>query len=310
MTVTAKVALVAGHREEYGLNACLRAVGLSKSVWYARQRGIWQNRKAADLRMKDWILSVIGDHPGYGYRRLCPELSERLGAPVNHKRVRRILRCYNLGLPRCLPASTPSRVLRVIAEAGKSADLTKGRSFAPMEAFCTDFTELAYAGGERKAWLMALLDINSRWMGGWSVAPQRHREMALEALSHLRRRVRKHDRDLTGVVIHHDRDSVYTSHAWLRQVLLEDRGRLSYAQRGARDNPQIESFWGRFKTENASLLWEAETLEEVVEIVGRQMVYYNRERRHSALHYQPPEEFLGRCLVEGISSATLADISR
>ena len=284
MTVTAKVALVAGHREEYGLNACLRAVGLSKSVWYARQRGIWQNRKAADLRMKDWILSVIGDHPGYGYRRLCPELSERLGAPVNHKRVRRILRCYNLGLPRCLPASTPSRVLRVIAEAGKSADLTKGRSFAPMEAFCTDFTELAYAGGERKAWLMALLDINSRWMGGWSVAPQRHREMALEALSHLRRRVRKHDRDLTGVVIHHDRDSVYTSHAWLRQVLLEDRGRLSYAQRGARDNPQIESFWGRFKTENASLLWEAETLEEVVEIVGRQMVYYNRERRHSALH--------------------------
>jgi putative transposase len=178
-----------------------------------------------------------------------------------------------------------------------------------MEAFCTDFTELAYAGGERKAWLMALLDINSRWMGGWSVAPQRHREMALEALSHLRRRVRKHDRDLTGVVIHHDRDSVYTSHAWLRQVLLEDRGRLSYAQRGARDNSQIESFWGRFKTENASLLWEAETLEEVVEIVGRQMVYYNRERRHSALHYQSPEEFLGSCLVGGVSSATLADIS-
>jgi len=309
MTVTAKVALVAAHREEYGLNACLRALGLSKSVWYGRQRGIWKERKAADLRMKEWILSVIGDHPGYGYRRICPELSERLGMPVNHKRVRRILRCYALGLPRCLPASKPSHVLRVIAEAGSCADLTKGRSFAPMEAFCTDFTELVYAGGERKAWLMALLDINSRWMGGWSVAPQRHRGMALDALSHLRRRVRKYDRDLTGVVIHHDRDPVYTSHAWLRQVLLGDRGRLSYAQRGARDNPQIESFWGRFKTENASLLWEAETLDEVVEIAGRQMVYYNRERRHSALHYQPPEEFLGSCLVEGMSSATLANIS-
>jgi transposase InsO family protein len=121
--------------------------------------------------------------------------------------------------------------------------------------------------------------------------------------------VRKYDRDLTGVVIHHDRDSVYTSHAWLRRVLVEDRGRLSYAQRGTRDNAQIESFWGRFKMENASLLWEAETLDEVVEIVNWQMVYYNRERRHSALHYQPPEEFLGNCVVEGISSATLADIS-
>jgi transposase InsO family protein len=120
----------------------------------------------------------------------------------------------------------------------------------------------------------------------------------------------EHDRSLTGVVIHHDRDSVYTSHDWLRQVLSVDGGRLSYAQRGARDNSWIESFWGRFKTENASVFWEAETLDEVVEIVDSQMVYYNRERRHSALHYQPPEEFLGRLLSEGISSVTtLADIS-
>ena len=72
----------------------------------------------------------------------------------------------------------------------------------------------------------------------------------------------------------------------------------------------IESFWGRFKTENASVFWEAETLEEVVEIVDSQMVYYNRERRHSALHYQPPEGFLGRLLNERIPSVTiLADIS-
>ena len=210
--MTAKVALVASHREEYGLNACLRALGLSKSVWYGRQRGIWKEREAADLRMKDWILSVIEDHPGYGYRRICPELLERLGAPVNHKRVRRILRWYELGLPRCLPASTPSRVQRVIAEAGDSADLTKGRSFAPMKAFSTDFTELVYAGGERKASLMALVDIASRWAGGWSIASRRNRENALDALGHLRERMGERNRSLAGVVIHHDRDSVYTSH--------------------------------------------------------------------------------------------------
>ena len=44
--------------------------------------------------------------------------------------------------------------------------------------------------------------------------------------------------------------------------------------------------------------------------VYTKMVYYNRERRHSALHYQPPEGFLGRLLSEGIASVTtLADIS-
>ena len=259
--------------------------------------------------MKGKVLSVIEDHPGYGYRRIVPELVSRLGTPVNHKRVRRILRCYELGLPRCLPASKPSRVQRMIADAGGSADLTKDRSFAPLEAFSTDFTELVYADGERKAWLMALLDIASRWAGGWAVAPRRHRETALDALSHLRRRVRKYDRRLTGVVIHHDRDSVYTSHDWLRQVLFGDRGQLSYAQRGARDNPWIESFWGRFKTETASLIWEAQTLDEVVEIVNRQIVYYNSERRHSALAYQPPERFLGSCLTEGVPSGILAEIS-
>ena len=94
--MAAKAALVAAHRDEYGLNVCLRALGLSKSVWYGRQRGIWRSRKAADLRMKGKILSVIEDHPGYGYRRICPELSERLGMPVSHKRVRRVLRSYEL----------------------------------------------------------------------------------------------------------------------------------------------------------------------------------------------------------------------
>ena len=85
---------------------------------------------------------------------------------------------------------------------------------------------------------------------------------------------------------------------------------MSYAQRVARDNSWIESFWGRFKTENASVFWEAETLDEVIAIVDSQVVYYNRERRHSALLYQPPEEFLGRLLSERISSVTtLADIS-
>ncbi len=73
----------------------------------------------------------------------------------------------------------------------------------------------------------------------------------------------------------------------IARMYIDDRGRLSYAQRGARDNSWIESFWGRFKTENAPVLWEAETLDEVVEIVDSQMVYYNRERRYSALHYRP-----------------------
>lgn len=47
--------------------------------------------------------------------------------------------------------------------------------------------------------------------------------------------------------MHHDRDAVYTSYDWLQMLLIRDRARVSYAERGARDNPWIESMWGHFE---------------------------------------------------------------
>jgi hypothetical protein len=57
---------------------------------------------------------------------------------------------------------------------------------------------------------------------------------------------------LSGVLIHHDKDSVYTSHVWLYRLPLEEGTRLSYAQRGAKDYPWIESFWGGLRPRAAN----------------------------------------------------------
>ena len=127
--------------------------------------------------------------------------------------------------------------------------------------------------------------------GGWSVGPSRNRTMALAAVDSLRDGMASLGYDtLSEVVVHHDKDSVYTSYCWLQRLLLEEGARLSYAYRGAKDNPWIESFWGRFETENGELILEAETLEEVRMIVGEQLDYYNHKRRHSALDYRVPYE--------------------
>ena len=67
---------------------------------------------------------------------------------------------------------------------------------------------------------------------------------------------------------------------------------MSYSERGAKDNPWIESFWAHFKGENESLLIEAETLEELRKVIERQMAYYNERRRHSSLDYRSPVEYL------------------
>jgi putative transposase len=100
-------------------------------------------------------------------------------------------------------------------------------------------------------------------------------------------------------VVYHDKDSVYTNYAWLRRVLLEEQSRLSYPEHGAKDNPWIESFWGRFKIENENLLLACETLSEVISVVEDRLVYDNEARRHSALDYKRPEEVLLSTLTGG-----------
>lgn len=282
--------LVEENRHEHGLNACLKALSLSKSTWHDRQHRRSQAERDAPLKAQ--VIEVIEEHPGYGYRRILEELLDRYEEPVNHKRLRRVLATYELGLRRSLPAAGPSPVLKVLEEAGAAKDLVKGRRFTPLEGFSTDFTELSYAGGMRKAYLMVLLCIESRWAGGWAAGPARNRPLAMQALDKLKARLGRFGRNLAGVIVHHDRDSVYTSHAWLHRVLIEEGAHVSYAEHGAKDNPWIESFWGRFKTENVEVLLEAETPEEVTQIIDEQVLYYNGSRRHSALGYRRPNEVL------------------
>ena len=75
-----KIELVQAHRGRYGLNACLRAVGLSKGTWHYRRHRKSQAERDAPLKAE--IVSVIEAHPDYGERRIHAELVERTGRPM------------------------------------------------------------------------------------------------------------------------------------------------------------------------------------------------------------------------------------
>ncbi|HEU69027.1 MAG TPA: hypothetical protein ENN53_07475 [Candidatus Acetothermia bacterium] len=96
---------------------------------------------------------------------------------------------------------------------------------------------------------------------------------------------------------------MYTSHDWLRALLLDAGAVVSYSERGAKDNPWIESLWGHFKQENSSLLIDADTFEELKQVVDQQMIYHNERRRHASLDYLSPVEYLAS---EGIHVKPLA----
>lgn len=262
---------------------------MSKGTWHYRQKRNERQTEveAEEQRLKGVVVEIVEEHPAYGYRRLLPELSER-GERVGHKRLRRLLGEWDLSLLRTASRPRPSRVREILHRGAGTLNLVKGWSPAPLEMLSTDFTEFRYASGRKKAYLMALLDPASAWVPGWAVGPSANRELALRCWN----QARHHLDEVAGMVVHSDQDAVYTSYEWLRTLIVEDGVVISFSENGAKDNPWVESFWSRFKGENHSLLWEAETLWELRAVVDRQMRYYNTRRRHSRLAYQSPLEYL------------------
>ncbi|MFZ2349305.1 MAG: DDE-type integrase/transposase/recombinase [Candidatus Bipolaricaulis anaerobius] len=303
-----KIELVEVHRGKHGLNRCLRALGVSKGTWHRHQ--CRPAVPAADEKLKAEVLSVVREHPAYGYRRIQVELRERTGERVNHKRLRRLLGTWDLALPRKVARPWPSGVRQILRTGRGKLDLVQGREMEPLEALSTDFTEIRYAGGTKKAHLMAMVDVGSAWVPGWAVGSSADRSLALRCWETVKEALAHVGRGTEGVIVHHDHDAVYTSYDWLQTLLIRDRARVSYAERGARDNPWIESLWGHFKVENGSLLSEAATLEELEWVIDRQMLYYNQERRHSGLGYRAPMAYLEDEGIhpEGIHPKVLVEI--
>jgi len=171
-----KLELVKKHREEYGLNRCLRALSVSKSAWH-RHRRPKVSRK--DVELKEKVLRMVEDHPAYGYRRIKVELEESYGTVVNHKRLRRLLLGWDLALKRQMARPRPSGVRKILKEAEGRLNLVWGLNSEPFQVLCTDFTEVRYAGGTKKAYLMAMIDPGSGWVAGWAVGKSANRELAL-----------------------------------------------------------------------------------------------------------------------------------
>lgn len=292
MTSEQKVALVETVQGMYGLNLTLATVGLAKSTWYYHQKHkVAYEEKYAYL----WpILEEIARaHPEYGVPRIMPELRDEHHIDVNHKVVERLLGIWDLSILGSTHCPRPSSVQKAIAEAGELANLVaQMEEIGLFEVVYTDFTEILYADGDRKAILMPIIGHVSKMAFGWAVGERRGATLALQAWQHAKMTFQQMAISYLGMIMHHDRDSVYTGYEWTSQLLLKDRSRLSYALRGAKDNPEMESFNGRFKGEGHSLFLEAQSLDDLIAVVDNRMCYYNTERRHSSIGYVPPLTYI------------------
>lgn len=286
-----KVEIVEQNAETYGLNVTLDAIGLPKSTWY-----YWKNQKVDSeekyAHLRQPLIEVLKENPAYGYRRIEPDLKE-LGYLVGETVIRRVLGMWDLSLQRWAGRPKPSVPRKILAKESNGMNLVAGLGKPePLQVLYTDFTAIWYADGAKKAYLMPLLDDVTKWVVGWAVGYRPNTELALEALSMAQATLADVGLSLEGRIIHHDQDTVYTGYRWLRAVLIKHWARISYSENGAKGNTTMESFNSRFKGENESLFHEAANIWELGRLIAQQMEYHNSKRRHSALGYTAPIDYI------------------
>lgn len=157
MSVEQKVELVASVQKEYGLNATLAAIGLAKTSWYYhQQQKVTYSQKYAHLH--PLLEEIVQAHPAYGSPRITKELQETYKQRINHKVIERLLKEGQLTEGQSKTTRSPGLTRQVVTAAGGRANLVAQlEEIGLFEVAYTDFIELVYANGQRKAYLMPII---------------------------------------------------------------------------------------------------------------------------------------------------------
>jgi putative transposase len=297
LTVQQKVQMITAVYPQFGLQPALAALGLAKATWYYHQRQPDRSHAVKYAHLRAPLEGIIEQHPEYGVRRLVPELRAQVGTLIGKSVVGALLKLWDLPLLRGTHHPKPSGIRQAIQAAGATINrVATLAQIGVLAVLYTDFTQIVYASGRRKAQLMPLVDHASKVVAGWALNEHKTTPVALAAWEDARRNLTRWGIAPASLIVHHDQDPVYTSYKWTARLLLDEHAHLSYTLHGYKDNPEMESFNSHFKGENAALFLEAETLDELRQLVAERIEYYNHSRRHSSIGYVAPVTFLMEAL--------------
>lgn len=204
--------------------------------------------------------------------------------------------CYALltWLRRCglrALSTQPQRLPTTVADSAAivAENLLRGQPAptAPNQVWVGDITYLPLVGG-RWYYLTTWRDTYSRRAVGWQLdwhIPTGLMLSALEQALTLRQ-------PASGLVIHADRDSQYTSLA-CRACITKAHALASFSRPGnPPDNAQAEAGWSTLKTESLPHGGAFASLQEDrLEVAYYLDTYFNLDRRHSVLGYRLPHQF-------------------
>jgi transposase InsO family protein len=274
--------MIAQEQRKAAITRLCRLFQVSRSGFYAaRQRQqVAPVICSTSVHLKSTFHASGGN---YGSRRLCAALRAQ-GLMLGRHRVRHLMKQHGLRArwKRKFVATTNS------AHTLPIADNVLQRQFNPAatdQAWVADITYIR----TRRGWLYlaAVLDLFSRKIVGWAMAPTMPAELVCAALQMaIAARQPK-----PGLVMHSDRGSQYASE--LHRTLLAHHGLIGSMSRKGNcwDNAVMERFFLNLKMERVWQRDYANPLEAVNDITDYIVNFYNATRLHSTLGYRSPNEY-------------------
>jgi putative transposase len=238
---------------------------------------LYYKEKPADIDDID-LLNVIRDiwerYPFFGYRRITKELRNNHQIKVNRKRVQRLMVWGGIQAIHPGPNTSKRNKLHAVHKyLLRDIEITR-----PNQAWMVDITYLRMPSGFM--YLVALIDVYSRYIVGWALSNTLETEFCIDAL--------KSGLEFgTPEIVNSDQGSQFTSDDWI-DFLREWDIKISMTGKGrCTDNIYIERFWRSFKREEFYLN-DYESVKELKKAIGAYIEFYNKRRWHQSLDYKTP----------------------
>jgi putative transposase len=212
--------------------------------------------------------------PFYGVRKLTVWLKS-LGYDINRKRVKRLMDLMGWQtLYRRPHTSKPNKQNRIYPYLLKGLDINR-----PNQVWAMDITYVPMRRGFM--YLAAVIDLHTRFVLNWSVSNAMTAEWCTEVVKEAMEKYGQPE------IFNTDQGSQFSSDDFTKQLLDKDI-RISMDGKGrAIDNIFVERLWRSVKYEHI-YLHSAQDGVELYNGLKNYFEFYNVERPHQALDYQPP----------------------
>lgn len=229
-------------------------------------------------------------HQGYKRSYGAPRMHRELrlkGYECSVRRVNRLMREMGIKASTVgLYAWKPGQHLFYSSTGNQRPGL--GKPISSGEQWAGDFTYIR----THKGWLYhaVVIDLYSRKVVGVSFSKKRNADLTKSALKNALQRQRPRG----GCLFHSDQGIEYAAHEY-RDLLAANGFVRSMSRKGTPlDNAEVESFFHTMKAE----LIQRKTFKDEIEAVANiaeYITFYNKERLHSSLDYQSPENYEKLC---------------